>query len=196
MSSYKNLLPFDGSAVYISDVWSKEMAENQFETLQSGISWKQDEVMMFGKKIVTKREVAWYGDRKYNYTYSKISKKALLWSPDLLEIKHKVESICQETFQTCLLNLYHDGTEGMSWHSDNESDLKYDGTIASVSFGARRKFVCKHKTLGTKVEILLDPGSLLIMSGPMQRFWLHSLPKSLRVKSPRINLTFRQMQNV
>src|SRR5690606_1817660 len=108
---------------------------------------------------------------------------------------NKVESISDQTFQTCLLNLYHDGTEGMSWHSDDEPDLKHDGTIASVSFGARRKFVCKHKTNDTKVEIWLDPGSLLIMSGSMQRFWWHSLPKSMTVKLPRINLTFRQMQH-
>src|SRR5690606_12446198 len=126
MLSHKNLLPFDGNAIYIPEVWSAESSGLNFNILLSTICWQQDEVMMFGKKIVTKRKVAWYGDREYAYTYSKITKKAVLWSHVLLDIKNKVESISDQTFQTCLLNLYHDGTEGMSWHSDDEPDLKHD----------------------------------------------------------------------
>lgn len=190
-----NLLPVDGVVNLIPGFWSKEDSDGLFTILWQDIEWKHDEIMMFGKKIITKRKVAWYGNVGSAYTYSKVTKHALPWIPVLSQIKDKVEAFTHESFHTCLLNLYHDGSEGMSWHADDESDLKQEGLIASVSFGARRKFVCKHKTLGTKVEIWLEPGSLLIMSGPMQQYWWHSLPKSAKITSPRINLTFRQMRN-
>lgn len=191
----ENLLPVDGIVSLIPDIWSSEDSDYLYRLLSEEIDWKHDEIIMFGKKIITKRKVAWYGNQGSAYTYSKVTKKALAWIPILNEIKDRVEAVSRESFQTCLLNLYHDGSEGMSWHSDDEADLKDEGMIASVSFGARRKFVCKHKTLGTKVEIWLDPGSLLLMAGPMQQYWWHSLPKSTKITTPRINLTFRQMRD-
>lgn len=191
----ENLLPIDGKVHLIPDFWSEKESNHLFNRLWEDVDWKHDEIMMFGKRIITKRKVAWYGNSGSAYTYSKVTKNAKSWIPVLTQIKGKVEGFTHESFQTCLLNLYHDGSEGMSWHSDDESDLKVEGMIASVSFGARRKFVCKHKTQGSKVEIWLDPGSLLIMSGTMQQHWWHSLPKSSKVTTPRINLTFRQMRH-
>src|SRR5699024_713386 len=112
----------------------------------------------------------------------------------LLELKNKIEEETGEEFNSCLLNLYHDGSEGMGWHSDDESDLKKNGTIGSLSLGAKRKFVFKHKTTKEKVEVFLDHGSLLLMKGETQRYWLHTLPPTKKVKSPRVNLTFRTIE--
>ncbi len=162
-----------------------------FDSLLNSIVWKNDEVFMFGKRIVTKREVAWYGDKEFEYTYSKIKRKALLWSKELLEIKLLVENETNETYNSCLLNLYHDESEGMGWHSDDEKQLKHEAAIASVSFGAERNFSFKHKKTKDKISILLQNGSLLLMKGATQTNWLHQIPKTKYKKGPRINLTFR-----
>ena len=111
----------------------------------------------------------------------------------LLDIKKTVEGYTGKLYNACLLNLYHDGNEGMGWHADNEKEIMADSSIASVSIGATRNFLFKHKQNGVKYSILLESGSLLEMKGPIQRHWLHSLPKSSKVKEARINLTFRQM---
>lgn len=190
-SSKPNLLPRDGETSYFGKIYSQKEANDHLETLLHSIEWQHDEVFIFGKKIVTKREVAWYGDREFEYTYSKITRKALMWAPELLAIKSYVEESCGETFNSCLLNLYHTGEEGMGWHSDAERDLKKDGAIASLSFGAERKFVFKHKRTKQTVSLNLENGSLLIMKGATQRHWLHHLPPTKKVQRARINLTFR-----
>jgi hypothetical protein len=156
-----------------------------------GIEWKNDEAILFGKKIITKRKVAWYGERPFEYTYSNTTKKALLWNEELVALKSMVEELSGETYNSCLLNLYHTGEEGMSWHSDAEPDLKPDGAIASLSLGAERIFKFKHKTTGDVVDIMLEHGSLLIMKGKTQKHWLHRLPPTKKALTPRINLTFR-----
>ncbi|MBT0608289.1 alpha-ketoglutarate-dependent dioxygenase AlkB family protein [Aequorivita echinoideorum] len=186
-----NLLPKDGIVHYYGKIFSEEEAAYYFEALLQSITWKNDEVFMFGKKIVTKRKVAWYGDSEFEYTYSKVTKKANLWTPQLLEIKNKVEATTGETFNSCLLNLYHTGAEGMGWHTDAEKDLQKNGAIASVSFGAERKFAFKHKITKETVNQNLENGSVLIMKGTTQSHWLHRLPPTKTVNAPRINLTFR-----
>jgi alkylated DNA repair dioxygenase AlkB len=186
-----NLLPFDGKVNYYGQIFTDQQIQILYQKLMNNIQWQQDEIMMFGKLIITKRKVAWYADKELDYTYSKKTKKAILFTPELLEIKDLVEKQCNETFNSCLLNLYHNGDEGMGWHADAEKELKPNGAIASVSFGAQRKFVFKHKEKETLVETMLDNGSLLVMKDQTQQYWLHQLPKSKRIKSPRINLTFR-----
>ena len=190
----KNLLPYDGEVYYYGLIYTHEEAALLFNLLLEEIEWKNDESMMYGKLIVTKRKVAWYGDKPFEYTYSNRIKIALPWTSVLLDIKNKVEQISGKTFNSCLLNLYHDGSEGMAWHSDGEKDLKKHGSIASLSFGVARKFMFKHKNSGTKISILLEPGSLLIMQGITQEFWLHRLPPTALVKNIRINLTFRTIE--
>lgn len=155
------------------------------------IDWRNDEVFIYGKKIITKRKVGWYGDNPYRYTYSNTTKYALSWTPELRQLKTYIEQETGETFNSCLLNLYHNGDEGMAWHSDAEADLKKDSAIGSLSFGAERKFVFKHKENKEKIELFLEHGSLLIMKDTTQAFWLHSLPPSKKIKTPRVNLTFR-----
>ncbi|MEM6831840.1 MAG: alpha-ketoglutarate-dependent dioxygenase AlkB, partial [Bacteroidota bacterium] len=126
---------------------------------------------------------------------SNTTKKALLWTPELLELKQLIEDQSEENYNSCLLNLYHNGDEGMSWHSDAETELKKNGAIASVSLGNDRKFVFKHRQSKEKVSLQLEHGSLLVMKGTTQSHWLHSLPKTKRVTTPRINLTFRTILN-
>src|SRR5690606_2955978 len=140
---------------------------------------------------ITKRKIAWYGDQEYSYSYSNTSRNALPWTPDLLQLKSIIEKITQSTYNSCLLNLYHNGDEGVSWHSDNEKALGEEPAIASISLAADRKFVLKHKSTKETIPILLESGSLLLMKGKTQTNWLHSLPKSKKIDSMRINLTFR-----
>ncbi len=186
-----NLLPKDGVVHYYGRVISNEKASLLMEALLDGIDWKNDEVVIFGKRIITNRKVAWYGDKEFEYKYSNISKTALTWTNELLELKEIVETNTQENYNSCLLNLYHDGNEGMGWHSDDEKDLKKDAAIASLSLGADRKFGFKHKQDKQSMYLMLEHGSLLLMKGQVQSHWLHSLPKTSKVLKPRINLTFR-----
>jgi len=157
------------------------------------IEWRNDEAVIFGRHIVTKRKVAWYGDNTYTYTYSNITRQALPWTDHLLALKALTEGLVGARFNSCLLNLYHDGDEGMAWHSDDEKELEPGGAIASLSFGAERRFLFRHRESKETIEVLLAPGSLLVMQGTTQTHWLHSLPKMKKVKTPRVNLTFRTM---
>lgn len=187
----KNYLPYDGIVNYFGKIINKETADHYYERLLTTIEWRNDEAIMFGKKIITKRKVAWYGERPFEYTYSNVTKLALPWTKELSELKTIAEKESGETYNSCLLNLYHSGEEGMAWHSDGEPDLKKDGAIASMSFGAERKFAFKHKQSGEKIELLLEHGSLLVMKGKTQTYWLHRLPPTIKINTARINLTFR-----
>ena len=189
----ENLLPKDGIAIYHGVIFGEKEATQISKELLDTIPWKQDEVVMFGKKIMTKRKVAWYADAGINYTYAGVKKSGLQWTEPLLKIKQKVEAITGSTYNACLLNLYHEGEEGMGWHRDNEKEIVAESSIASVSLGAARKFAFKHATTNERVVIELENGSLLDMKGAIQHHWYHSLPKSMRIKQLRINLTFRLM---
>ncbi|MBX2897357.1 MAG: alpha-ketoglutarate-dependent dioxygenase AlkB [Cyclobacteriaceae bacterium] len=190
-TSLVNLLPFDGLAEYHGKIMSPQKALNYYQLLMDTIEWKNDEAVIFGKHIITKRKVAWYGDEGFSYTYSNITKQALPWTSELLELKLLSEKLTGTTYNSCLLNLYHSGDEGMAWHSDDEKTLGHHSAIASLSFGAERKFSFKHKRTKETVSIMLEQGSLLVMKGATQVNWLHRLPPTAKVKTPRINLTFR-----
>ncbi|WP_159637488.1 alpha-ketoglutarate-dependent dioxygenase AlkB family protein [Sphingobacterium composti Ten et al. 2007 non Yoo et al. 2007] len=185
----KNHLPYDGTVNYFGNIIANP--DSYFQKLLDEVSWQHDQAMIFGKLVTTKRKVAWYGDDAFSYKYSGIEKVASPWNTTLLDLKKIVEANSGETFNSCLLNLYHDGNEGMAWHSDGEKDLKKNGAIASVSFGAERKFSFKHKITKEKIDLFLEDGSLLIMKDETQTYWLHRLPQSRTVCTPRINLTFR-----
>lgn len=188
-TSNTNILPYDGTADYYGPVLSNSESQKYFDVFLNTIEWENDEAVIMGKRIVTKRKVAWYGDDIYAYTYSQVTKYSKLWTKELLELKHLVEEKSKTTFNSCLLNLYHSGEEGMAYHSDNEKSL--DQTIASLSFGAIREFSFKHKRTKLRVPIVLEKGSLLIMKDETQEHWLHRLAPTKKVKNPRINLTFR-----
>jgi alkylated DNA repair dioxygenase AlkB len=186
-----NLLPKDGVVNYFGKLLSRKVSDHYFDRLLEDIRWKNDEAIILGKHIITKRKVAWYGDSNYAYTYSNVTKQALNWTQELLELKTLVEERTEVAFNSCLLNLYHTGDEGMAWHSDDEKSLGVNTTIASLSFGAERKFAFKHKRTGEKVGLVLESGSLLVMKGATQTHWLHRLPPAKLISKPRINLTFR-----
>ena len=189
--SNTNLLPAEGIVNYYGKVLSDKDAVFYLDKLLCDIEWKNDEAIIYGKHIITKRKVAWYGDTHFSYTYSNTTKQALTWTPELLALKEIVERISGAKFNSCLLNLYHDGSEGMAWHSDDEKSLGKNTTIASLSFGAERKFSLKHKVSKETVSVILESGSLLVMKGSTQTNWLHCLPKTTKVTRPRVNLTFR-----
>ena len=186
-----NLLPTDGSVNYFGKLMSKQEADGFYSELLNNIAWENDQAIIFGKCITTKRKVAWYGDKPFQYTYSSVTKQALHWTDALKALKAIAEKASGETYNSCLLNLYHTGEEGMAWHSDAEKDLKKNGAIASLSFGAERKFAFKHKKTADVVNLLLEHGSLLVMKDETQTHWLHRLPPTKKISSPRINLTFR-----
>ena len=186
-----NLLPKDGTVNYYGKIMTNAKSLSYLDYLLNEIQWKNDVAVIFGKRIETKRKVAWYAENPFEYTYSNHTKTALLWTSELLELKELVEKKTGETFNSCLLNLYHNGSEGMSWHSDGETDLKKNGAIASVSFGAERKFAFKHKVSKETVSQILENGSLLVMKGTTQTHWMHRLPPTKLVSKPRVNLTFR-----
>ena len=189
-----NILPKDGYATYFPNVFDQDSCATLFASLAATINWKQDQLYMFGQLITTKREVAWVGDSGCAYTYSGVKKIPQAWTPELLSIKRKIEAMAQYTFNSCLLNLYHDGSQGMGWHSDDEIELDQRAPIASVSFGGERKFAFKHKSEKLAVSMPLENGSVLLMHPPTQQFWQHSLAKTKRVIQPRINLTFRAIK--
>lgn len=190
-SSNQNILPFDGEAIYYGQILSNTKAKDFYERLLNNILWKNDEALVFGKLITTKRKIAWYGEKQFAYTYSNTTKVAHIWTDELLELKTIIEEKTKHSFNSCLLNLYHNGEESMSWHSDNEKSLGENTVIASLSLGAERMFSFKHKTSKITLSKLLERGSLLVMRGTTQKNWLHRLAPSKKIKTPRINLTFR-----
>lgn len=195
IDKHKNWLPYEGKVNYYGRIFSPEEADFYLNKLLETIDWRNDEAVIFGKRIITRRKVAWYGEEPYEYTYSNTTKHALPWTRELLDLKARIEMETGETFNSCLLNLYHDGDEGMAWHSDGEADLKKDGSIGSLSFGAERKFAFKHKKTKEKAELILEHGSLLVMKDTTQTHWLHRLPPTRRITAPRVNLTFRTIIN-
>jgi alkylated DNA repair dioxygenase AlkB len=190
---HTNLLPYDGFTNYIPN-FIKDTHSSYLHQLLNEVAWKHDELTLYGKKIITKRQVAFEGDEHIAYTYSKQQKIASPWSHVVLEFKQKIEKELQTQFNGCLLNLYATGEIGMAWHSDNEPELESEGIIASLSFGATRTFQLKHKQSGEKIDVKLENGSLVVMDMHSQKHWMHQLKKETKIKDPRINLTFRQFK--
>lgn len=188
-----NLLPRDGVVHYFGPDLAITEAARFYQKLLDDVPWSHDELVLFGKRIVTAREVAWFGDAGLSYRYSGTTKEPLPWTTELLELKRRTENLSGTSFNSCLLNLYHNGGEGMGWHSDDEKSIVRDSPIASISLGAEREFRMKHKVTQEKISVRLESGSLLVMKGSTQRHWLHSVPKAMKVKEARINLTFRTM---
>ena len=189
----QQILPRDGIAEYYGPILAVPEADAFFSALMQEIDWQHDRVKLYGKEIITRREVAWHGDKAFQYTYSQNTKTALPWTPSLSALKAEVEGISGQSYNCCLLNLYHSGEEGMAWHADDEKELQPEGAIASVSLGPERRFVFRHKSYKEKCEVRLAHGSLLVMRGTTQTHWEHSLPVMKRVLEPRINLTFRKI---
>ena len=190
-----NLLPADGIVNDYGVIFSLAEADACLKTLLHDIPWQHDEALIYGKHITTARQVAWYGDAGFAYRYSGVTRRALAWTPFLLHLKHAVEqplqAVSPTVFNSCLLNRYRNGQEGMAWHSDDEAELGRNTVIASLSFGATRKFALRHRHSQQKRELMLQHGQLIVMRGETQCHWQHAIMKSSRIEEERVNLTFR-----
>jgi alkylated DNA repair dioxygenase AlkB len=189
----KQILSVDGQIFLNENFFAPKESEQIFNALLKEIEWRHDTIKHFGKEIPLPRLTAWYGDAGKVYTYSKIRMEPLDWTSELLKIKNRVEKISNCTFNSVLINQYRDGRDSVAWHSDDEKELGENPVIASVSFGATRQFMLKHKTRKDIEPITIDltSGSLLLMQGKTQECWLHQIPKTTKPVLARINLTFR-----
>jgi alkylated DNA repair dioxygenase AlkB len=181
----------NGEYIYFPYFLDKEKANRYLEVFNTKIEWKQESMNMYGKQLLFPRLTAWYGDSDKPYTFSGITLQPKSWTQELLEIKSMIEPICEVKFNSVLLNLYRNGNDSISWHTDAEKELGKNPLIASVNFGAERKFQIKHNETNEKHEIILKHGSLLIMKGELQHFWKHQVPKQKDILKERVNLTFR-----
>jgi alkylated DNA repair dioxygenase AlkB len=167
------------------------LSEAYLKNLLDDIQWRQEEMKIYGRQIKFPRLTSWYGDSNKPYTFSGITLNPNVWTKELLEIKNKIELQFDIAFNSVLLNLYRDGSDSISWHTDAEKELGQNPIIASVNFGATRKFQLRHKETKERIDINLENGSLLIMQGELQHYWQHQIPKTKKDIGQRINLTFR-----
>ena len=181
----------DGEYIYLQHFFSKSDSDNFFKKLRENVIWKQESMNMYGKKINFPRLTAWYGDNDKPYSFSGITLQPIPWNTEILEIKKYIEPEAKVIFNSVLLNLYRNGNDSISWHTDAEPELGKNPVIASVNFGATRKFQLKHIKTGERREIELEHGSLLIMQGELQHYWQHQVPKTNKIIGERINLTVR-----
>lgn len=190
-----NLLPQDGEVYFYPDFFSQQESDLFFAALLKEVSWKQEPIVLFGKKVMQPRFTAWYGDESYSYSGTKMSPQK--WTPTLQKIKNKIEKEFGIIFNSALLNQYRNEQDSMGWHRDNEKELGSNPVICSVSLGATRDFKFKHaQNKDLKTAAPLSPGSVLFMQGATQHHWLHALPKRTKACDARINITFRQIKKV
>lgn len=190
----ENLLINDGEVYYYASFFESAESDELFEWMLSNINWQQRSIKIFGKTIKEPRLTAFYGDQDKFYKYSGTLFKPEPWPVPLLSIKNKITEATKMEITSVLLNHYRNGEDSMGWHRDNEPELGQNPEIASVSFGACRKFNLRHKTdKNLKLGIMLEHGSLLIMKGSTQHNWEHSLLKSVKISEARINMTFRKI---
>ena len=165
-----------------------------FEKILNLTPWNKNHITLFGKKYAIPRLESWHGD--YSYTYSGIKHEAKIWTPELAFVKKRIEQSVNIQFNSVLANLYRDGSDSNGWHSDNEKELGENPIIASLSLGANRKFKMRNNQNGEKIDLYLANGSLLIMAGSTQAYWKHTVPKTGKKVSPRINLTYRFVNKI
>jgi alkylated DNA repair dioxygenase AlkB len=185
------LLPYDFGAILYSNVWDMEHSNQLMQRLSVDLQWEQVFVEVFNRRAPQPRLTCWYGDEGKSYSYSGTRLTPLPWTQLLIDIKQRTEEVAGVTFNSVLANLYRDGSDSVSWHADNEPELGTEPTIASVTFGATRRFDMRHRNSNEKVSIGLSSGSVLVMSGLSQARWQHQIAKTKKLIGPRINLTFR-----
>ena len=185
----------DAEVLLFRNLFSKNEADALFEELRQAVSWQREKINLYGKEYALPRLTAWYGEPNKTYIYSGITVEASPWIPVILKIKERIERVSNVPFNSVLLNRYRNGSDGVSWHADDEPELGENPVIGSVSLGEERSFQMKHKTdkNAKNKAILLENGSYLLMQGPTQHHWLHQIPKSKRSLDERINLTFRNV---
>lgn len=193
-----NLLPYDGQVNDLGIVIHD--AHTLYDSLLSELPWQADIVTLFGQTHITTRQIVWMGKEDTTYHYSGHVRQTIPWSKTVYQVKRHIEQVLRDIgvtadFNSCLLNYYPSGSDGMGYHADDEKELGHQPIIASLSLGATRKFVFKHKKTQDKVELYLESGQLIVMHGDTQTFWKHTITKTKRVSAGRISLTFRQINS-
>ena len=188
-----NLAPFDGELYLIKPFYRLPEADRLFATLQTGLAWQEESIFIFGRWVKVPRLMCWYGDPDAYYRYSGVNHQPRPWNEALQSSRVQVEQQCGCTFNSVLANLYRNGQDSMGCHADDEKELGLHPVIASLSLGDERLFKLHHKKRQETVDIMLGHGDLLVMAGTLQHHWLHSVPKTKKLKTPRINLTFRRI---
>ncbi|MDG0974571.1 MAG: alpha-ketoglutarate-dependent dioxygenase AlkB [Crocinitomicaceae bacterium] len=183
----------NGWYVHEENYIHQNLAEEILNTLFRELPWKSGEIQLFGKVYIIPRKQVYFSENQLGYSYSGKQLVIDVWHPTVLEIKEKVSKELNSEFNACLANLYRNGLDSNGWHADNEKVLGENPLIASLSFGATRRFDLRHKVTNEKLSVELKSGSLFVMGGEMQHYWKHQLPKQRKVKEPRINLTFRRI---
>jgi len=191
-----NQVPFDGELYLIKQFYSLLESDLLFTALETGLAWQKETIFIFGKWVKVPRLMCWYGDPDAIYQYSGVKHQPKPWSAALQSVRETVEQQCQWSFNSVLANLYRHGQDSMGCHADDEKELGHNPLIASLSLGDERLFKLHHKKSKEIVDITLGHGDLLIMAGSLQHHWMHSIPKTKRLKTPRINLTFRKILSV
>ena len=191
-----NLLPYDGQVHDLGVVI--DYPSPLFYNLVTELPWQADVVTLFGKTHTTTRQIVWMGDVGIDYHYAGHVRQPIPWTNTVLSIKQHIEKQLSDIgtaadFNSCLLNYYPSGDDGMGYHADDEPELGAQPLIACLSLGATRKFVFKHKKTQDKVALYLESGQLLVMRGDTQSFWKHSITKTTTIADARISLTFRRI---
>lgn len=181
----------DGEVDYLPDFLSPAEQLDCYSRLADSLDWHQEELRIAGRIVAVPRLVAWYGEPEARYAYSGVVHEPLPWTPELSALRARIEAESGARYNSVLANWYRDGNDSMGWHADNEPELGRNPVIASLSLGARRRFLMEHRRDKTRLELELGQGGLLIMAGATQHYWRHSLPKTAQLVGPRINLTFR-----
>lgn len=175
-----------------------EESDNYFQNIVKALHWQQRTLRVYNKDHLTPRLVAWCADPGIAYSYSGDTTPQQDWPPALIQLKEHVEQRCKARFNGALLNYYRNGDDSMGWHCDDESSLGEQPVIASLSLGAERTFQFRPKPprTGERIDLTLENGSLLLMSGNTQKFWQHALPKRKRIQQARLNITFRYVHDI
>lgn len=196
-TGFETLLSEQGKVQYQGDFIDTALATHLFKDIQNTVTLRQEAISLFGKSVLQPRLTAWIADPEVEYEYSGLRSPAQTWTPLLLELKNRLEVALNHHFNGVLCNYYRNGQDYMGWHSDDEQSLGQQAVIASISLGAERRFDLRkkrQKMAESLSSVILQHGSLLVMSGQLQQYWQHRLPKQSHVDSPRINLTFRSIQ--
>ena len=189
----EELLPYDGSAVFTPDFLDAAVAQEMFSDIDATTPWESVELTVFGRKVKEPRLSAWMNTEGRPYVYSGTSRVAHRFTPVLENLRVLVEQRSGHHFNSALVNLYRSGDDALGWHADNEPENGREPVIASVSFGTIRRFDLRHRETKETVRVDLTSGSLLLMSGATQHRWVHQVPRQRKVRTPRINVTFRRL---
>jgi alkylated DNA repair dioxygenase AlkB len=196
LSGYRNLAPYDGQLYWLPGFYSSLLADRHLKRLHELIAWQTERLFIYGRWIEVPRLMAWYGDSDAQYRYSNVTHTPLPWIAALQPLREDMQTLCGQTFNSVLANLYRHGRDSMGCHADNEKELGDMPVIASLSFGETRLLRFHHPATNHRLNIELAHGDALIMAGELQQHWRHELPKTRRLKLARINLTFRRILTI